>query len=126
MDDINDSFFYDDCPPTVHPCQAEVVEYIFLKRPRDMHFHGDPAGKMESKWSKCTITHSTTANYAGIVCALNFQRLADILNNTSIWAFSLANDSSTHYRNFYFNNRIRFHLRGILYNIDAIAIPMFD
>ena len=72
------------------------------------------------------ITHSTAANYAHIVCALNFQRLADILNNTSIWAFSLANDSSTHYRNFYFNNRIHFHLRGILYNIDAIAIPMFD
>ena len=72
------------------------------------------------------ITHSTAANYTRIVCDLNFQRLADILNNTSIWTFSLANDSSTYYRNSYFDNRIRFHLRDILYNIHAITIPIFN
>ena len=73
-----------------------------------------------------SISHSTVTNHARIVCALNFQKLADILNDTSIWAFSLANDSSTHYGNSYFDNRIRFHYRGIVYNIHAVAIPMFD
>ena len=72
------------------------------------------------------ISHSTVVNYARIVCALNFQKLVDVLNDTLIWVFSLANDSSTHYGNSYFNNQIRFHYRGILYNIHAVAIPMFD
>ena len=43
-----------------------------------------------------------------------------------VWAFSLANDASTHFGKSYFNNRIRFHLNGVLYNVHAIAIPMFD
>ena len=56
----------------------------------------------------------------------NLQKLSDILNDASIWAFSLANDSSTHYGNSYFDNRICFHHCGILYNIHAIAIPIYD
>ena len=72
-----------------------------------------------------TISDTTVANYAGLVCALNFQKLADILNNPSVWAFSLANDSSTHYGNSYFDNWIRFHHHGILYNLHVIAIPIF-
>ena len=79
--------------------------------------------KLTSNAQLGNISHSTVANYARIVCALNFQKLADILNDTSIWVFSLANDSSTHYGNSYFDNRIRFHHRGILYNIHAVAIP---
>ena len=39
---------------------------------------------------------------------------------------SLANDASTHYGKSYFDNRIRFHLNGVFYNVHAIAIPMFD
>ena len=54
MGDIQDLFFYDERPSTVHSCQAEVVEYLFLKRPRAMHFQSDPTGKTESKWSECT------------------------------------------------------------------------
>jgi hypothetical protein len=54
MEDVRDSFFYTERPPSVHPRQVEVVEYLFLKRPRDMRFMGDPAGEMESKWSECT------------------------------------------------------------------------
>ena len=36
------------------------------------------------------------------------------------------NDSSIHYRNSYFDNRIHFHHCGILFNLHAVAIPMFD
>jgi len=39
---------------------------------------------------------------------------------------SLANDASTHYGMSYFDNRIRFHRDGILYNVHALAIPMFE
>ena len=72
------------------------------------------------------IKDTTVANYARIVCAINLQRIADVLNDKSVWAFSLANDSSTHYGRSYFDNRIRFHRNGVLYNVHAIAIPMFE
>ena len=73
-----------------------------------------------------SISDAIVANYARIVCALNLQKLSDILNDASIWAFSLANDLSTHYGNSYFDNRIRFHHCGTLYNIHAVAIPIYD
>ena len=50
------------------------------------------------------VSDTTVANQACIVCAINL-----ILNDSSVWAFSLANDSSTHYGQSYFDNRIRFH-----------------
>ena len=46
--------------------------------------------------------------------------------NKSIWAFSLANDMSTHWGSSYLDNHIRFQLRGKLYDVHAIAIPMFE
>ena len=74
-----------------------------------------------------SVTDMGVANYARVICAINLQRLTTILHkNKSIWAFSLANDASTHYGSSYLNNRIRFHLYGKLYDIHAIAIPMFD
>ena len=39
---------------------------------------------------------------------------ADILNDSSVWAFSFTNNSSTHYGRSYFDNRIRFHRNGVL------------
>ena len=72
------------------------------------------------------ISEGRIATYARVVCAINLQTIFNILNNDSVWAFSLANDASTYYGKSYFDNRIRFHLNGVLYNINAIAIPMFD
>src|SRR5204863_5221749 len=72
------------------------------------------------------VSDTTVANQARIVCAINLQRISEILNDSSVWAFSLANDSSTHYGRSYFDNRIRFHRDGVLYNIHALAIPMFE
>lgn len=65
-------------------------------------------------------------NYARAVCAINLQAITSILSHESIWAFSLVNDASTHYGKSYLDNRIRFHLEGVLYNIHVLAIPMFD
>jgi len=49
-----------------------------------------------------------------------------ILNDNSIWAFSLANDSSTYHGKSYLDNRIHFYRSGIIYNIHFLAIPMYD
>src|SRR5271168_2990 len=56
MQEMSDSYFYPtgERPLTVHPRQADVVEYIFERRPREMHFQADPSGKTESKWAACT------------------------------------------------------------------------
>jgi hypothetical protein len=54
MGNVKDSFFYAEHPSTAYPRQADVVEFLFLKRPRAMHFQGDPTGKTENKWSECT------------------------------------------------------------------------
>ena len=72
------------------------------------------------------ITKRMVSNYACVVCGVNLQRIADILNDNSVWAFSLANDSSTYYGKSYFDNRIHFHQDGTLYNIYAMAIPMSE
>ena len=72
------------------------------------------------------VNDTDVANYARTVCAINLQAITLILSNESIWAFSLANDASTHYGKSYLDNRIRFHLKGVLYNIHILAIPMFD
>ena len=68
------------------------------------------------------------ASYARIVVARNLQVLSAILDpkNRSCWAFSLANDASTHFGKSYFDNRIRIHINGKIHNLHAIAIPMFE
>src|SRR5438552_16415270 len=66
------------------------------------------------------------SNVAQIVYAVNLQRLSSLLNNPTMWAFSLANDGSTHWGHSYFDNRIRLYFNGKLYNIHLLAIPMFE
>jgi hypothetical protein len=74
-----------------------------------------------------SVTDEVVSNYARQICAINLQRLATLLHkNKSIWAFSLSTDASTHWGTSYLDNRIRFHLSGKLYDVHAIAIPMFE
>jgi hypothetical protein len=73
-----------------------------------------------------SLTAMKVSNYARIVYAINLGNLSTILNDSSTWAFSLANDASTHYGKSYLDNRIRFHRNRVLYNIHMLAIPMYD
>ena len=66
------------------------------------------------------------SNFARIVVALNLEVISKILNRTSTWAFSIANDTSTHNGIYYFDQRVRFHLNGIIYNFHVVAFPIFD
>jgi hypothetical protein len=67
------------------------------------------------------------ANYTRIVLARNLQLLHDILStkHRSSWAFSVANDASTHYGKSYFDHCIRVHINGKIHNLHVLAIPMF-
>ena len=53
MENMDAAYFYAERPENVHPRQEEVAEYLFLHRPKEMHFQ-DPSGRTEAKWSDCT------------------------------------------------------------------------
>ena len=53
MKNLDSSYFYTERPEHIHPRQQEVAEYLFLHRPKEMHFQ-DPSGRTEAKWSDCT------------------------------------------------------------------------
>lgn len=72
------------------------------------------------------IYRENISNIARIVCALNLQRISSLLNNHTMWAFSLACDGSTHRGQSYLDNRIRVYFNGKLYNLHLLAIPMFE
>jgi hypothetical protein len=72
------------------------------------------------------INDTEIANKTRALCGINLQMISEILNSSDIWAFSLANDSSTHYGHSYFDNRIRIHHNGDIFNFHILAVPMFE
>src|SRR5436190_14453074 len=76
-----------------------------------------------------TLNEAQTSNYARIILARSLHLIAavlDPLTNRSVWAFSLASDTSTHHGRSYLANRIHIHVDGRLYNLHLIAIPMYE
>ena len=73
------------------------------------------------------LNEAIVGNYAQVICVINFQCLTILFHEQeSLWAFSLANDATTHWSSSYLDNRIRVHIDGKLYDLHAIAIPMFE
>src|SRR6266496_1728345 len=75
-----------------------------------------------------SLMDTKAAGYARTVLAHSLHLIATILDprkNQSTWAFSLANDMSTHYGRSYLNNHIQVHINGTLHNFHLIAIPMY-
>src|SRR5579859_4851823 len=76
-----------------------------------------------------SLTDTKAAGYARTVLAYSLHLIATILGpqkNRSAWAFSLANDASTHYGRSYLDNCIRIHIDGKLHNFHLLAIPMYE
>lgn len=72
------------------------------------------------------IMDRTISNYARIIYIINLQRIANILADKSIWAFSLINDLFNHYEQSYFDNHIHFYRTGVIHNIHIMTIPMHE
>ena len=72
------------------------------------------------------INDTGIVNNARVLCGINMQMISQILNSSHTWAFSLANDSFTHYERSYFDNRIRIYRNGDIFNFHILAILMFE
>jgi hypothetical protein len=68
----------------------------------------------------CTAT--VASNYTRFVCAYCLQVLSDVLRQ--VWAFSITLDESIHQGKSYLDIRVRFHVRGKLFNFHLMAIPL--
>jgi hypothetical protein len=56
----------------------------------------------------------------------NLQVLSDVLNHHDVWAFSLADDESTHQGVSFFDVRICVCVSGRLFNIHLVVFPFYD
>ena len=67
-------------------------------------------------------SQAKTQSYVRVACAVTFQVLSSLLPR--LWAFSLAVDASTCQGSSYLDMRVRFVLKGVLYNLHVVALPL--
>lgn len=72
-----------------------------------------------------SCSDSTISKYARIACAVNLQKVYDLLQEA--WTFSIALDMSTHMSTSYLDIRVRLHLNrhGII-NVHLLAVPVYE
>jgi len=64
--------------------------------------------------------------YVRVLVSGNLQDISDLMGDLSVWAFSLAFDSSTHFEQSFFDLRIRICFKGRLCNLHLVGLPLFD
>jgi hypothetical protein len=64
--------------------------------------------------------------YVRVLVGGNLQDISDLMGDLSVWAFSLAFDSSTHFEQLFFDLRIWICFKGRLYNLHLVGLPLFD
>jgi hypothetical protein len=83
--------------------------------------------KDRAKVAKLTgINDLIVGQYVRVAVAVTLQRVADLLDDDTIWAFSLACDGNTHRGQHFLDVRVRICFRGVLLNLHLAAIPMFE
>jgi hypothetical protein len=64
--------------------------------------------------------------YVRVLVGGNLQDISDLMGDLSVWAFSLAFDSSTHFEQSFFDLRIQICFKGRLCNLHLVGLPLFD
>jgi len=83
--------------------------------------------KDRAKVAKLTgINDLIVGQYVRVAVAVALQCIADLLDDDTVWAFSLACDGSTHRGQHFLDMRVRICFRGVLLNLHLAAIPMFE
>ena len=71
-----------------------------------------------------SCTEGTVSKYACFLCAMNLQRISEVL--WKCWAFSIALNMATHMGTAYCNTRIRVWYDGTVHDFHLLSIPMHD
>jgi hypothetical protein len=72
------------------------------------------------------IIHHMVGQYVRVLLAVALQLVSNVLCNTSVWAFSLAGDASTHQGTPLLDQRIRVCFNGALMVVHLVLMPFFQ
>jgi hypothetical protein len=64
--------------------------------------------------------------YVRVLVSSNLQDISDLMGDLSVWAFSLASASNTHFEQSFFDLRVWICFKGRLYNLHLVGLPLFD
>ncbi|CAK9194975.1 unnamed protein product [Sphagnum troendelagicum] len=64
--------------------------------------------------------------YVRVLVGSNLQDISDLMGDLSVWAFSLAFDSNTHFEQSFFDLRVGICFKGRLCNLHLVGLPLFD
>jgi hypothetical protein len=83
--------------------------------------------KNRTKMAKLAgLNDRIVGQYTRVLVVVALQQIADILDNESIWAMSLAGDGSAHRDQLFFDLRICVYYCSNLFNLHLVAMPMFE
>jgi hypothetical protein len=63
--------------------------------------------------------------YVRVLVGGNLQEISDLMGDLSVWAFSFAFNSSTHFEQSFFDLRVRICFKGRLCNLHLVSLPLF-
>jgi hypothetical protein len=72
------------------------------------------------------ISDHMVGQYVRVLLAVALQLVSNVLCNTSVWAFSLAGDASTHQGAPLLDQRIRVCFNGVLMKLHLALVPFFQ
>jgi hypothetical protein len=64
--------------------------------------------------------------FVRIIVGVSLQIISKVLSSPSVWAFSLAGDTSNHFGVSLFDERIRVCVDRVLYNLHWVIVPFFE
>ena len=80
-----------------------------------------------TKTAKLTgMNDMIVGQYVHVLVGASLQDVSDMTGDVSVWAFSLAFDTSTHREQSFFDVCVRIFYKGLLCNIHLVGLPMFD
>jgi hypothetical protein len=64
--------------------------------------------------------------FVRIIVGVSLQIISKVLSSPSVWAFSLAGDTSNHFGVSLFDERIRVCVDGVLCSLHLVIVPFFE
>jgi hypothetical protein len=72
------------------------------------------------------LSDHMVGQYVRTLVAANLNAISAVIARYSVWCFSLAADSSTHFGVSFMDIRIRVNVSGRLYNLHLVVVPFFE